>query len=239
MPTVEELIAQRQQQGSQQRTSIDPIGVPIGYEVTRPRPVPFVGNETVPPTFLEGSDLRLMNQPPEVIARIQQQMVNAGLLHGAYNKGQMRPGDSTHDAYRTLLAYANAIGESDDLRALQRFAASNLGEVKPPRQPFTVRLPNPRDVRRDVEQTTIDKLGSLDVPDQKLEEITSGYQGELRGYQETLAGMQETGGTIVEPPSLETFAEDEIRKANPVAYDAHEALTGFDLLMQFMRGGDA
>lgn len=237
MPTSDELMGTFP--GGNQYTTDRPLGVPEGYEVPRQSTGIFdrianLGAPPKPPTFMEGDDWKPARQSPEAIARVQQQLVNAGLLDGTYRIGLWD--EKTRQAYRGVLQWANASGVDDDAEALDYLVQTRaqFGEPAQERAPLLAQVSNPLDVRRTAEDVVIDRLGSLQPG--LADQITSGYRQQELAAQQSQYDMGETGGTVVTPPSVEAYAEDQARRADPTGFDAHEALTGFDMLSQLMGG---
>jgi hypothetical protein len=113
-----------------QEDDLNFLGMPRGYVATRPgrtpasprqadRPVSFT--QITPPKYQVGAEMEPRGWSPENIARLQQQLVGAGLIGGRYRLGVW---DSTSiSAYKGLLSYANQ-GGLDRETALAELAVS-------------------------------------------------------------------------------------------------------------------
>lgn len=224
------------------------IGVPDDYRTPgmtleeaqrrRDRGEEFETAITRRPSFKEGDDYKPASQPPEVIATIQQRFVDAGLITGSYRIGMWD--DATRKAYRQVLGYANARGLSDDAEALNQLASMpKVEKDRAPRAPLQVQVSNPADIRAALKETFRSKLGHGDIDDAKVDAMIAAYQGREASAQRQQYQQAETGGTVVEPPSLETFADVQAQKADPTAYSSHKVLDKFSMIADMLGGGTA
>lgn len=171
-----------------------PIGVPSGYFAEKSgkrvgsRAALFGGlgrrapledtTVRVPPRYFEGAELAPATRSPEDIARLQHELVDAGLLKpGSYWVGMWD--FSSQDAYATALAYANQRGET--VGQTLTFMAS-LPPSERPNQTGFVReafiRPDPATLREAVRAGFRSTLGRDPRPDE-LEE----WAAELLGLE--------------------------------------------------------
>lgn len=217
------------------------IGVPDDYTVGRA--VPAAPGEddrrfgrwterAFTPRFETGDELKLANQPPETIARIQRRLVNAGLL------GKHRAGifdDATRSAYRNVLEYANVRGYQDDAMALAEL------EANPPVTPedervFSPVVSNPRNIQKRVRALAREVWGTGNVPPGLVDQIVQQIQsGEVAAQQQDFTA-QETGGTVVKAPDADVVIEDELTQADPERADARKVITGLQSVFDMFGG---
>lgn len=229
-------------------TASGPIGVPADYQPVPAGPVRpdlnpggYIPQSAVhrdesgnPTLYMDGDEWNPASQSPDVIAEIQRRMVGAGLLTGSYRIGVWD--SSTRSAYRELLGYANALG-IDDGTALDRYTATGMGQQDAtPRAPLTVRLSHPDDIKAALRATFKDRLGQGNIDPAKLDAMVAAYQGNERSFQQQAYNAAESGGTVTEPPSADTFADIEAKKADPTAYDSRKVVGAADYLSRKLRG---
>jgi hypothetical protein len=169
-----------------------PIGVPRGYLAVNPAPQnPAVAAQlraagvdvnpnrpTLPPAFMDGDEWAPASQPPDRIAEWQRAMAQAGALTGKYRLGIWD--DATRDAYRSILAFANQIGESNEVAALRRWSEADVVEEQ--REPFKAlpfRPVDPAAVRQKVKATMTDLLGR-DPRESEIETLAAQYEAFMR-----------------------------------------------------------
>lgn len=186
------------------------------------------------------------NESPASIAGLQTMLVEAGLLDlndldhdtlGFYD-------DATRGAFLDLLARSNAAGttwETTLSRLRRNPMAMSRKPSGPTRQPFVAEVTHPDDIKRVLKDALREKVGRGNLlDDEALGKIASAYQSQQVAYQKQLYDMSATGaagGTAVRPPDIETMAIDEAKKADPVAFGAHEVLDKFSVLSDMLRGG--
>lgn len=240
----EELLAALQAAGATDPNS--PIGVPTGYvppirtgQGFSPGAGPAI---TVPDLraepYMPGAELAPGSLSPEAIAGIQQQLVDAGLLRGEFIVGVWDP--SSRNAYKSLLGYANSLGTTDEF-ALRRWSATGMGAVDPtptPRQPFVAQVTNPEDIKSGLREFFREKVGTGKIDDARLDAMVKAYQGEEVSAQRQAYDLAAApvGGTVVQPPDFQVFADAEAKKAAPVAYRAYEYLDKFSAITDMLGG---
>ena len=250
--TFEELLAERSSGGSSGGDKPKPIGVPEDFSTTRRRPIqprhrgwsgpiPFSGSETVEvvPTFFAGDDYKPAKLTPENIARLQRQLAAGGVLTGKFRIGVWD--EPSRNAYRKVLSYANQRGLTDDAEALAELAQTvefDPGAVEAAeRAPLKVNLSNPADIKKLLKSTAKDVLGYGNLDEGTLDRLVATYQSMERQTQTQDYNMRETGGTQVAPPDPSTWAEQQVRKVDPVRADSRSVVSAFDQIAQMMNGG--
>lgn len=196
--------------------------------------------DSVPPRYFDGDQWAPASLPPEQLAALQKAMVQAGLL----KPGQAQLGvwdQPSMSAYTELLAFANASG-SDVATALKQWGTAHDqqpgGDI---RAPLTVRVTNPDDLKAVFRKSVIDTLGQGWDSD-KIDRMVAAYQGveteaQQQQYAMTGSGSQTdpgTGGTVVNPPNPQTFAETQARQENPDLAQEHDSLGFIDAFNQLV-----
>lgn len=244
--TPEEIAAAIAAAGAQDPNA--PIGVPAGYVP----PIhstsgfsPGAGPAIAPSDLRDapykpGDDLRPASLAPEQIVTIQQHLVDAGLLRGTFQAGVWD--DTTRVAYRGLLGYANQLGTTDEF-ALRRWQATGMGQVDPTpaeRAPLVVEVSNPADIEREFRDYLRDKTGTGKLDDAQIHSVVAKVQGEQKMAAQAKydAGADPDGATVTAAPALETVAEGEAKRINPVGFRAHEYLDALSTVSS-MLGGEA
>lgn len=250
MPSFDELIASAPTVTGK---SITYLGVPEGYKAQRPDiqgPASATSDpRQIAPRYAEGSQYDPHGLSPEVRAQMQVQLDSAGL----YDKGDtIRLGvwdDTTVAAYTKLLKFANqggydvptALQQLGTLTAAER-AERGLGSVGKggaggsSRQPLVVSLSNPTDLRALVRRTAQKTLGQ-GISEEQMNHFVGAYQQLERQYQQQAyeqAGA--AGGTVIEAPSVEAFAEQQVEAADPVAAEATRQVNVFKTVANALRG---
>jgi hypothetical protein len=62
------------------------------------------------------------------------------------------------------------------------------------------------------------------------------YQGQEASYQTQQYANAQSGGTLVQPPSVDTFADQQAKKIDPTGYDAYRVLDKFSVLERELTG---
>lgn len=186
----------------------------------------------VTPQYFEGDEWVLANAGHDVIAQTQASLVSAGLLKaGSFSPGYWDP--TTKDAFKDLLAYANATGST-----WQEAGPVLAGAAKERIKPVTVKVTNPEDLRKAFKQAVIGTLGQgWDTA--KIDQMVAAYQATETGAQQQAYSMQDTGGTVTAPPDPATFAETQARAENPSLAGEHDLINTGGPLAAFrqMLGG--
>lgn len=197
-------------------TGPNPIGVPEGYTVPgRRAPIPFGAGQFGPstyqrppiaPRYFDGDEWQPASLSAEDRARLQRAMVDAGVI----TKGtKFRLGiwdDASRGAYADLLAFANGAG-LDAKAALAEYARMKTlydEEERAERQPLTVRLTNPDDLRGTFETVARRRIGRKLRPDES-ERFVKAYQAEEGAVQQRAYDLDETGGTVTDVANPQAF----------------------------------
>lgn len=208
------------------------LGVPDEYVATRPAGVPYAPGRTVDvaPRYFDGDELIPAAWSSDRVASFQRALDRAGL----YQKGdKYRLGvwDPNVDAvaYGRLLQFANASG-LDEQEALSRWGEAGAIDETEVREPLTVRLTNPDDLREIFDTAVKTKLGRK-VPDGWLDGMIAAYQAQEANAQQL---AYNDAATVVDPPSPAAFAMAEAERRDPTGVDANDWLGRanefFDLL---------
>lgn len=212
--SAEEILQELKQAGGTSSVSQSPLGVPPGY--TAPTPNYSVGvlrpefqpQPTVGPRYFEGDEWSPASQPPEVVARIQRDMADAGLFDdndeitiGAWDA-------TTRAAYRSLLSYANAAGlrDQDAIMRLKEATAASGGRVRATggRAGGEARVSSPLEIR-----AVADKAAQFVIGRRLNENEAAAVVGAFQGLQ-----AAETVSPTDVPP-LDAFTEDYLRRNQP------------------------
>lgn len=175
------------------------------------------------------------------LRKFQEKAFSAG-FYGNAERDEVRFGDHDEDTFRIWTAVVdravgfNAAGQKvDPWSALERAV-----ETAPPRQstsrPLTVELTNPEDIKAVMREAARDAIGKGTIDEGRLEEIISRWHAQQRQTQTAAYGAAGTGGTVIAPESLSTFAEREAMNIDPAAASAHKVLEKFEVLSRMMSG---
>lgn len=205
--------------------TLSPVGVPSGYQT----------EEGKVPQYFDGDQFEPAGWPTERLIQLQLLLDEAGLYSktGGYNRG--RWDDLSIAAYTDLLAQANASGRTTEehinhLRATPLAAAADRE-----RQPLVTRITNPRDLEEIFEEASLRTIGRRPRKDE-VARLVSSYQSLERNYQSALYQLQdEQGGEVVEPPSPEALAEQELEAANPIEAAGVDFRSVFDNFLGAIR----
>lgn len=183
----------------------------------------FVGDEWAPQGW-----------GPAQIADLQEAMVAAGLLSGDYNAGVWM--DESANAFKKLLAHANRSGVGYE-EALMQLASSNTKNLRGSggggRAPFQARLSNPDDLKEVFKQSAYNLLGGQGFVDEgQLDTMVKAYQEHEVKAQRAAYG----GGTVVDPPSAQTFAKEQIEEIDPAGAEATR-FAGYTSVLERLIGG--
>lgn len=209
-----------------------PLGVPDGYLVERTtttnfeRGGPRLGAVTTsqPPRYFDGHEFLPASFSPEKIAMLQRELATAGLIGP---KTKFRVGlwdETTRNAYKNLLEYANAAG-LDERAAIKRYAQAQLldpsGEEGPTRAPLTIKKSNPTDLYAIADVAARSKLGRK-LTDKEKAAMASAFQAQEVAEQTTDYNQAETGGTSVAAPNAQAFMAERIAREYSVEAGAHD-----------------
>lgn len=166
----DDFLAIRQQPGRQMGLSaaaggavVDDLGtVPLGRQ----------RSQAIKPRYFEGDQFSPAGQSPEQIARIQSQLVAAGLIEeGEYWAGFWDA--ATSSAYTMVLGYANQSGltADDAIRRLQETLPDSVKEARAKKKAMEVfqappfMAPDPAKLAQDVKETFRRRLGRDPTPE--------------------------------------------------------------------------
>lgn len=226
-----------------------PLGVPEGYVATpiaQGPPATHLGQTevraSIEPRYREGKQYEPSFLPPEDVARLQTALDTAGLYSP---KSKYRLGlweDTSIAAYVGLLEFANRSGmeAQQAMRHISKFglpagmtgtgalggggAGSGTGGTE--RDPLTITLSSPDDLRAVADRTARKALGRK-LSDNELSSFVSAYQQMQSSAQRQDYNLQETGGTVVAPPTVESFAEAKVQQLDPLAHEAKQQVNAF------------
>lgn len=197
------------------------------------------------PNPYQNGDENLPLATPEVIPKLQMQLVAAGVLSPrSFNPGVWDA--SSAAAYRSVMAMANASGADvrDMLAILQNNpqAASASGASSP--GPF--QLTAPEDVRSDFRSQAQQMLG-MNLPDNEMKQFENMYQAQEKDAYGRLAQAQLTqaagGNELIagtQAPSTTAAAEEYINThhlADKIAYGAASRMQDFFGMLKSAGGG--
>lgn len=200
---------------------------------------PSTRSVDVKPRFVEGAELSYYSMPPDQIARIQAQLVQAGLLDpDGYQPGFI--GGATNDptiaGLRTVMSFANRAGYSSVTAALQAYIASGYGDLVREQGGEQERLPAPvsnaDDLRRVFKAAVIDTLGQGWSQDQ-IDAMVDNYQAAERAFNAAAAAGEAIDQQVATP---ETFAVNAAKAADPLGAQSAEFLDVGNQLMSMLGG---
>lgn len=221
----------------------NPIGVPGDYVAVRDDPYTHrqrsmlpegegprslsstrIRHTETPPRYVEGDDWAPASLSPEAIAQIQRQMIAVGLIPSDAKITLGFWDNTTREAYRDLLTYANASGLTWS-QALKAYGAAggHAGPGGPARQPLTIRTTNPDDLRRVFRAAVINELGQ-GWSQEEIDKMVASYQGQEASVQRQAYDAGETGGTVTDVASPQAYAEAEALKRDPSGVAEHNLI---------------
>jgi hypothetical protein len=179
--------------------------------------------------YYDGDEWAPQGWGPDRIAQLQEAMVAAGLLSGDFNLGVWM--DESANAFKKLLAHANRAGVGYE-DALVQLSSSNTASLRggggggggSGRAPFAARLSNPEDLREVFKQSAYNL---------QLDQMVSAYHQIETSSQAAAYG----GGTAVEQPSADTFAEGQLEELDPEGVKAGRMAGFVGVLEGLLRGG--
>lgn len=170
--------------------TLAPIGVPALQAGPDGQPVPFTANG-VEPKWIEGDELGPAALTREDRARLQRAMASAGIIpKGAeYRLGVWD--DISRQAYKSVLAQANASGMSPG-QVIGEWANASV-ENKPQPDPYLA--PDLTSIRSDIKGVFRQRLGR-DVTDGELGPLVSeALSLDRQAYDTAVSNAQAEGGT--------------------------------------------
>lgn len=198
----------------------------------------------VAPQYMKGDEWQPSGLPPNMIAELQQDMVDAGLLRGKYRIGVWDP--SSRSAYTTLLETANGAGVNA-IDALQLWKdgleLEDPEEGRTRRAPLRIDQSNPDTLKKVFRKALRNELG-YKVDDERLSKMVAAYhaaeaapQAQRHAMGGDEFGDNQTGGTITDAIDPTTFAEQEAREIDPLKVDARKVVKQFDSLVGMLGTG--
>lgn len=194
--------------------------------------------QAIPPRYFEGDEFLPAQLSVEQRARLQKQMEQAGLLDSDnYSLGVWDK--KSWGAYKELLTFANASGLTAE-DALDQWVKLGIEAGRGGRgggrsRPLTIHLSDPDDIRRAADTVAILKTGRA-ATQEEAGRIVSGRLSQEAGFQRQAHATAAAGGTVTEPPALETLAEQELQKTAGTEIDAHDVAIQFDRMLKFIGG---
>lgn len=176
---------------------------------------------------------------PAQRAQVQQQLYDVGLYDSPYYTGKqtVRKGQYDIDTIQALTR-ATALAEgagSLDMVLSQRADLSQLAE-KRERQPLTVHLTNPEDIKALGNQVAVQVVGRK-LTDAELNKLVATRHTQERSAQQTAyAQADASGGTVTDPATSQGALESEIRSMAPVEAGAHDIATQFSNFLSILGG---
>lgn len=132
-------------------------------------------------------------------------------------------------AWKSVVTVAARSGRS--IQEVLGSGASAAGDGKGDR-PLSIRLSNPDDIDSNVKKLAKQIVGR-NISDDEVARIREAYQSLESADQTAAYNVLETGGTIEEQtPSLETFAEDQLRTSHGMEAEGVDLRRGFDVFQQ-------
>lgn len=201
-PTAAEILAQGIPVGG--GTLPDPIGVPANYSaVVRAQGPTTTGSGLgydveIPPRYFEGDDWAPASLPVEQRAMLQRQMAAAGVIpEGAtYRLGVWD--ETSRQAYRQLLSFANGAGAPVE-QALNQWATSKSTTTAPKTQPYLA--PDYATLAQQVKGIVSQRLGGREPTQQELDVLVQRMRTDDRAaYDASVSNAQATadGATTVQ-----------------------------------------
>lgn len=189
-----------------------------------------------------------MNWGPVEKRRLQNQLVNAGILQKDYRSGVWD--EATQEAFGSLLALANQSG-NDWETELVNYAKSQpmewdakTGTMKrkapgggtlAQRQKLVINHTNPNDLSLLANETAQKRLGRK-LSQDELQKFVTSYQSMEGEYQRAADAASEAGGTVTAPMQADTAADLAAQNADPVAYATRGILPAMDAINDLLKG---
>lgn len=200
----------------------------------------------VPPQYFTGDEMIPANWPANQIWQVQQALAKTGLLTGSFTRHTWD--DATRNAYKELLALANAQGidadralmgllESSGAKEGGQYKTDEFGNVVPAGTgqeiaPLVVRTTDPAQLRQTFRRAVIEMLGE-GWSSAEIDKMVAAYNG-VETQRQTQAynmGNADQGGTVTDIPSPEAFIEQQVLAKDPVGAQTEEALGFTDEFM--------
>lgn len=185
----------------------------------------------------DASDLdRFAGLSPETVSQVQAGLARAGLMPDKFAKGVWSA--ETGSAMQKILAYANQRGLlwQDALDEYGSFAeASGLASgASGPK--FIPRLSNPDDLRATFKQVAYQRTGGNFMDDAAYDRMVASYQdAEMKSQRQAFDAQVGGGGTVVDAPSAQTFAEKQLQTDQTADVEAN-SFAGYGKVFESMMG---
>jgi hypothetical protein len=189
--------------------------------------------------YYEADTLAPLRWSPEERAKVQLALQKIGL----YGKKKVRLGSwsaDDQDVFASLLASANVEGRewymqlaswTNNPPADLIDKANGAAEKQP-----TLRVSNPLDIQESAAKVQQNLTGGGDASFNTG--AVSGYQASELAYQKNTMADQEAGGggVVAQPPSMEAYLADKMRREHPIEVGGYAMLRGFDVLRNMIGG---
>ena len=203
----------------------------------RPFAGPSLGSQA--PTYFDGDEWIPASYSANEIFQMQEALAKVGLLRGNWSGGYWDT--PTMSAYKELLGMANASGMTDADQLLGRmlsqvndmggtglFTVDENGNVvlarsENQRAPLVTRTTDPAALKSVFRRSVIELLGE-GWDENQLDQMVSAYNSLEVARQKQAYDMELTGGSVVDIPSPEAFAETQVQEKDPEGQQAYESL---------------
>lgn len=224
----------------------DPLGNPIPWAATRLDPsVARIGGETagrlqpvaVAPRYYEGdAEEILTNMPPELLAQLQQEMIDARIFGKNPNIVYKVPDAETVNAFKMVLAAANNTG-LDYETVIQNWTKIAKNAPPPPPTPHVNTVTNTTDLVATFKTASRSALGR-EISDAEARRYAAVFQGQETSAQNAANAAQDAGlnATVTAPPSATNFLDEQLKQDQPGAYGANRIEQQFLNFQDLLRG---
>ena len=185
----------------------------------------------------------LRTAPPDQVAKYQKLLRDSGYLNpDVYKQPSLLQNgvyDSyTQDAWTRLLKDAVMAGDTDVMRTIKRrqdYIDDNGGidlfmkGLEPEREPFQAEVTASEDIEQVGEATAQELTGRKQ--EGFAEGLVGGFQAEEVSAQREYYDEGPTGGTTERNPSLDAYAEAQLRKKAPTEVGSYAGLGAFNVIM--------
>lgn len=215
------------------------IGVP--QEGYRP-PGSGGGNKYVGPRYRDGDQFLGANRTPDEIANLQRSLQQAGFLHGRFRIGAWM--EETAIAFEGLLAFANQLGvpwQTALRRAIEQGGIDNMGGSDGSSGGLPVTISDPATLRTTFRETAAAMRGQ-GFSDAEYDAMVAAYQAVERRAQErqydlAQGAVGDERYEIVNPPSPQAWAEEEVRRRDPSGVMSRDVLDRMDQFFSLIQAG--
>lgn len=195
-------------------------------------------NQRVGARYYSNDSLMPLRWSPEKRAELQKLMHGLGLYGDAKVKLGTWAGRD-QDVFTAVLEYSNVGGTRwyETLAGWKKVGLPPELEQKlkdsQPKRP-TIQVTNPVDIRAAAQDVSVNLTGTRD--DAFAQGAVGSYQSMEAGAQNAAYADQEGGGggTVTQAPSLGAFAEDKLRREQPLEVDGYSFLGQFQNFLSMM-----